>query len=310
MNSLFKKRILFLLLVLTSIGSLSVTAQVRNQLYLYYIEDYKAIAMEQQQKYKIPASITLAQGLLESGAGNGQLARKSNNHFGIKCHDWRGPAVYHDDDEAGECFRKYSHARESYEDHSIFLSGRSRYAVLFELEITDYKGWARGLQRCGYATDKAYGSKLIKLIEDYELDQYDRMAVSRKTVKKKVIKLNSRLPEGYMPHPVYKANGLIYVEVRAGDLLSYIATEFGFKAVGLADYNEIPVNHQLTEGDIIYLEKKNKKTKSQYLTHTVKDGDSMYSISQRYGIRIKNLYKMNKKSSDYVAKPGDVLKLK
>ncbi len=310
MNTFSKKCIAFAFLFLISAGYFSSTAQVRNQLYLYYIEDYKNIAIEQQKKYKIPASITLAQGLLESGAGKGQLARKSNNHFGIKCHDWRGPAVYHDDDEAGECFRKYKHAKESYEDHSIFLTGRSRYATLFQLKTTDYKGWARGLQRCGYATDKAYASKLIKIIEDYELHQYDKMAANHKTAKKTEIKRNKKLPADYTPHQVYKANGLIYVIVRPGDLLSYIAAEFGFKTVGLADYNEIPVNYQLTEGDIIYLEKKNKKAQKQYQTHIVKSGESMYSISQRYGIRIKNLYKMNKKSPDYTAEPGDVLKLR
>lgn len=311
MNRYVSKAVYLLFLSLVFVGySSSVSAQVRNQLYLYYIEDYKDIAMEQQQKYKIPASITLAQGLLESGAGKGQLARKSNNHFGIKCHDWKGPAVYHDDDEEGECFRKYRHAEESYEDHSKFLTGRSRYASLFELRITDYKGWARGLQRCGYATDKAYASKLIKIIEDYDLDQYDKMAGKHKTSKKSTVVRNKNLPEDYTPHQVYKANGLIYVIVREGDLLSYIAAEFGFKTVGLADYNEIPVNYQLTEGDIIYLEKKNRKAQKPYQTHVVKGGESMYSISQRYGIRLKNLYKMNDKSSDYVATPGDVLKLR
>ena len=140
-------------------------AQRRNSSYVIYIEQYKHLAVKHMKKYKIPASITMAQGLLESGAGNSTLARKSNNHFGIKCHtDWKGGRVYHDDDYRDECFRKYRHVEESYEDHSKFIALRSRYAVLFDLHVRDYKGWARGLQKCGYATDKAYANKLIKLI--------------------------------------------------------------------------------------------------------------------------------------------------
>ena len=139
------------------------------------------MAVEQMKQYRIPASITLAQGLLESGAGRSELARKSNNHFGIKCHsDWRGGRVYHDDDLRGECFRKYKNAEQSYEDHAKFLTERPRYASLFKLKVTDYKGWAKGLQRCGYATDRAYANRLIKLIEDYDLYRYDRLQAGKK----------------------------------------------------------------------------------------------------------------------------------
>ncbi|GAA4314302.1 glucosaminidase domain-containing protein [Pontixanthobacter gangjinensis] len=138
-----------------------------------YIRDYAPIAQEEMRLYKIPASITLAQGILESGAGNGDLTRRANNHFGIKCHDWEGERVYHDDDRRGECFRKYKHAKYSYRDHSLFLSGRGRYAELFELDADDYKGWAKGLRKAGYATDRRYPDKLIDLIERYELYKYD-----------------------------------------------------------------------------------------------------------------------------------------
>ncbi|CAL65227.1 glucosaminidase domain-containing protein [Christiangramia forsetii] len=138
-----------------------------------YIRDYASIAQEEMKLYKIPASITLAQGILESGAGNGELTRRANNHFGIKCHDWKGEKVYHDDDRRGECFRKYKHAKYSYRDHSLFLSGRGRYSELFELDADDYKGWAKGLRKAGYATDRRYPDKLIDLIERYELYQYD-----------------------------------------------------------------------------------------------------------------------------------------
>jgi len=138
-----------------------------------YIRDYASIAQEEMKLYKIPASITLAQGILESGAGNGDLTRRANNHFGIKCHDWNGEKVYHDDDRRGECFRKYEHAKYSYRDHSLFLSGRGRYSELFELDPDDYEGWAKGLRKAGYATDRKYPDKLIDLIERYELYKYD-----------------------------------------------------------------------------------------------------------------------------------------
>lgn len=144
-----------------------------------YIEEFAPIAQEEMRLYKIPASITLAQGILESGAGKGELTRRANNHFGIKCHDWDGEKVYHDDDERGECFRKYKHARYSYRDHSLFLTGRGRYASLFELASDDYRGWAKGLRKAGYATDRRYPDKLIDLIERFKLYRYDSEILER-----------------------------------------------------------------------------------------------------------------------------------
>jgi len=140
--------------------------------YLAYIEQYKAIAMEQEKEYGIPAAITLAQGLLEASAGKSELATEANNHFGIKCtSDWRWETYHHDDDEKAECFRKYYHAEDSFIDHSLFLKNRKRYASLFELDATDYMAWAKGLSQCGYATDPKYPQKLIDLIERYQLNQ-------------------------------------------------------------------------------------------------------------------------------------------
>jgi len=138
-----------------------------------YIDEFAHIAIEEMQLYKIPASITLAQGILESGAGRGTLSQRANNHFGIKCHDWDGDKVYHDDDKSQECFRKYNDPKFSYRDHSLFLSTRRRYADLFELDIEYYEGWAKGLRSAGYATDRMYPKKLIDLIERYNLDKYD-----------------------------------------------------------------------------------------------------------------------------------------
>ena len=145
-----------------------------------YIEMYKEIAIAEMKKSGIPASITLAQGILESGSGKGRLAVKANNHFGIKCHNWKGPRIYHDDDEAQECFRKYTNAAHSFRDHSEFLTQRKRYAKLFTLKSGDYKGWAKELRRAGYATDKKYPQKLISLIERYELNQYDDVIPEKK----------------------------------------------------------------------------------------------------------------------------------
>ncbi len=144
-----------------------------------YIASFSAIAMEEMRKYKIPASITLAQGILESGSAKGRLAVEANNHFGIKCHEWNGDKIYHDDDASQECFRKYEHAEQSYEDHSKFLTGRSRYAGLFQLEEDDYRAWAKGLRAAGYATDRKYPEKLIGLIERFQLYKYDEMVLER-----------------------------------------------------------------------------------------------------------------------------------
>jgi len=146
----------------------------------HYVSVYKDIAMDEMRIYKIPASITLAQGILESGSGKGRLAVKANNHFGIKCHKWEGDKIYHDDDERQECFRKYKSAETSFRDHSEFLANRKRYANLFKLKISDYKGWAKGLRKAGYATDKRYPEKLISIIERYELFQYDKKVLGKK----------------------------------------------------------------------------------------------------------------------------------
>ncbi|NYI48612.1 glucosaminidase domain-containing protein [Macellibacteroides fermentans] len=298
-------RILPLLLIFIGIGSVQSYAQRKNSSYEAYISKYSNLAIEHQKKYKIPASITLSQGLLESGAGQSSLARQSNNHFGIKCHsDWRGGRVYHDDDLRGECFRKYDQVEDSYTDHSKFLAFRPRYAVLFDLDITDYKGWAKGLQQCGYATDKAYANKLIKVIEDYELYRYDTHKGSRTS------KVTSKEQFPVEKMTIYKTHGLIYVIARAGDSFESIAQNLGFKEKELRKYNEVPEGFPLQAGDLVYLEKKKKKADKPYYDHVVQVGESMHSISQQYGIRLKSLYKLNKKEMEYVPEEGDVLKLR
>ena len=292
-----KKLKLFLILI---ICCLTLQAQTRNKQYEAYIKKYRELAVEEMKKYHIPASITLAQGLLESGAGQSALARKSNNHFGIKCgSDWYGKTVSHDDDARGECFRAYKHPKDSYEDHSKFLAGRPRYASLFNLNITDYKGWARGLKKAGYATNPRYADQLIGIIELYELYKYD---------DKNYLKWIKKNPN---PHQTYIANDLLYIVVRAGDSWKSISQEFDISQKKLRKYNDLYKGYALQVGDILYLEKKNKKAGKEHIVHVLRAGESMYSISQKYGIRLKNLYKLNKMDEDDPApKIGTILRLR
>ena len=287
------RRLLCALLTLSM--SLSLLAQSDD--YIAYIDRYKELAIEQMRKYHIPASITLAQGLLESGAGKSELARKSNNHFGIKCHDWSGRRTHHDDDEKGECFRVYKSVRDSYEDHSIFLATGSRYAFLFKYAQTDYKNWARGLKRAGYATSPTYAEKLIELIERYDLDRFDR---------------GQRGKSRYLgPHTPYLANDLVYIIARQGDTMQSIADEFGIPKRKLIQYNDRYKGYVPVKGDIIYLARKHRKAQKPHVQHTVGDGESMHMISQKYGVRLDRLYRMNDATPDtYSPMTGDVIRLR
>lgn len=297
-------RIFCLLFFITTFAEAATQRKVPS--YEKYIKTYSDLAVQHQKKYKIPASITLAQGLLESGAGQSDLARRSNNHFGIKCHsDWRGGRVYHDDDLRGECFRKYKHVEESYDDHSRFLAERSRYASLFKLNIKDYKGWAKGLQKCGYATDRAYANKLIKVIEDYELYRYDSAKGGKAASNK-----STQPSRQTVRYTIYKTNGLLYVYAKSNDSFDQIAGSLGFRVKDIKKYNEVPEDFPLQKNDIVYLEKKKKKADKPNYDHVVQIGESMHSISQKYGIQIKSLYKINKKDKDYIPEEGDVLKLR
>ena len=290
----------YLISLLTIFVCLVLQAQTRNKQYESYIKQYRDLAVKEMKKYRIPASITLAQGLLESGAGQSTLARKSNNHFGIKCgSDWRGKTVSHDDDARGECFRAYKHPKQSYEDHSKFLANRPRYASLFKLDITDYKGWARGLKKAGYATNPRYAEQLIGIIELYDLHKYD---------KKGGLKWMKENPN---PHQTYIANGLVYIVVRAGDSWKSISKELDISQKKLRKYNDLYKGYALQVGDILYLEKKNRKAGKEHIVHVLRAGESMYSISQKYGIRLKNLYKLNKMDEDDPApEVGTILRLR
>lgn len=289
-----------------------VLAQMKwNQRYQTYINQYRDLAIEQMLKFKIPASITLAQGLLESGAGYSELATKGNNHFGIKCHGWTGRKTYHDDDEAQECFRAYNNVYESYEDHSLLLSRQPRYRSLFSLDGDDYKGWAHGLKKCGYATSPTYAQKLIGIIELYKLQQYDKAKKYDHFMESRTYK-DSPSAKGGILHPIHRYNKNYYIVVKQGDTFRSLGKELGLSYRKIAKYNERNKRDKLVVGETIYLKKKQKKADKTYKNrpHTVKPGESMYSIAQYYGMRVKSLYKKNGLSPDYVPKVGDKLRVR
>ena len=301
------KRYLFLLLTLffTLLGSYAQQA-VWNQRFQDYFDTYKDVAIEQMLKYRIPASITLAQGVLESGAGRSELTRKANNHFGIKCHGWTGRKSYHDDDELGECFRAYNSAYESYQDHSVFLTSSKRYSSLFSLKLTDYKGWARGLKACGYATSPTYATRLIEIIELYKLYRYDKEHHVDK------YQLEQVRHQGGVLRQVHEFNNNYYVVAHKGDTFRSIAADVDVSYRKLAKFNERDKNDVLEEGEMVWLQKKRRKAPKEYkgLIHLVENGESMYSISQKYGIRLKNLYKINHLDPDFTIRVGYQLRLR
>lgn len=292
-----------------------------------YIKKYKATAVKKMKEHGIPASITLAQGILESGSGKSSLAVKANNHFGIKCHKgWAGKTYIMDDDEKNECFRKYKSADQSFEDHSQFLTTRDRYAFLFEYKVTDYKKWARGLKKAGYATNPKYAQMLIKVIEDNNLDRFDKVKNYRKFIKDEPLiaatKSKSKYPEFLDEiaedfHPVsisstnrviYETNGIQYVLALQQDSWKVIAEEFDFYTKQLLDFNSANRRTVLNPGDRVYIEKKNKKARVLY--HIVVQGESLQSISQKYAVRTKNIRKRNKikRNEDLIA--GQRLRLR
>ena len=290
-------------------AALAATTNIKwNAAYQQYIDQYKDIAIEQMLKYDVPASITLAQGILESGAGRSQLTRRSNNHFGIKCHGWKGKTTYHDDDRKGECFRAYDSAYDSFEDHSRFLREGRRYQDLFRLKRTDFKGWAKGLKKAGYATDPNYPSLLINIIQLYRLYQYDDARAYDKFIAK-----HTRKDFKGERHVMHKFNDNYYVVVREGDSLADIADETGISIRKLVKYNEmLPDDMAVSVGDVVYLKKKQKRAPKDYKgrSHYVRQGDTMHSIAQRYGMRIKTLYKLNHLKADYQLRVGDELKVR
>jgi LysM repeat protein len=247
-----------------------------------YIDTFKNIAMREMLEYKIPASITLAQGLLESGSGNSRLAKQGNNHFGIKCKkDWTGCTILEDDDALQECFRCYAKAEDSYKDHSRFLKENKRYAALFLMDISDYKSWAKGLLAAGYATNQKYADLLISTIERNKLMQYDSMVISGYNPYNTQIPANIDIVYNKVPSTVVQQN----------ETIDKIANVNNKTINKLIKYNDLNFHSNIEPGDVLYL--KPKKRKASVSNHEVKEGETMWEISQKYAIRMSSLYKKN-----------------
>lgn len=283
-----------------------------------YIEKYKDAAIHAMKTHGIPASITLAQGCLESADGNSDLAVRANNHFGIKCHnDWKGPTYYKKGDDIGKsCYRKYRNASESFKDHSDFLRYGQRYAFLFDLEITDYKGWSHGLKKAGYATDPKYAQKLIKIIEDYQLYRFDREMYAKAEKKpdllppspsqlQQVMELNpaknSLLYKYSRNRTIYVRNGVPFILTSDLDTYESIAEEYNLFTGELLRFNDLKKSRDLAPGTVVYLQRKKGKARKHLEIHIAVEGDTYYDISQKYGVRMKKLFKYN----DY--RNGDIL---
>jgi LysM repeat protein len=299
-----------------------------------YIDMWKEEAVYQMAAHGIPASITLAQGILESRDGNSRLAVEGNNHFGIKCHsDWEGKRIYEDDDKRNECFRHYRNARESFDDHSEFLK-KPRYAQLFELDITDYKGWARGLKECGYATSPEYAKSLIRIIEENDLQQYDeqglqyaqrnevpdrregspkaRVAVTPEKKKPKRVTASteerSEITLNGKHEVLVSDNNIKYVIARDGDTRESIAREIDMNVHILNRFNDFNSGTELKPGDVVYLQPKRMRASNpEYISV---EGDTWFSISHKHGIKLKQLCKLNGAAPDKPIEPGTRVTMK
>jgi LysM repeat protein len=289
-----------------------------------YINMYKDIAVSEMRRTGIPASITLAQGIIESDCGHSSIAREANNHFGIKCHDdWRGASIRYNDDRKNECFRKYGRAEDSFYDHSDFLRSASRYSFLFDIDPLDYKGWARGLKRAGYATNSDYANMLIKEIEENNLWQFDRgyksaslpvqtavlgndtSSVRNLNISARPVTVLSKTAVPARAPRLLENNRIQYIVIRDGDTKEKIETEFQLLRWELARYNDLKGDFTLYPGQILYLQPKREQAEPGKDYHTSSQGDTMYLISQQYGIKLKSLYQMNRMAEGAEPEAGE-----
>jgi len=289
-----------------------------------YIKRYKKVAVEEMNIYGIPASITLAQGCLESNFGNSTLAVKANNHFGIKCHSsWTGKKIYQDDNKKHECFRHYKSAWESFRDHSKFLKSQSRYAFLFDYKITDYKKWAYGLKKAGYATSPTYPQRLITIIEKYNLSQYDSgykqqdlLAENQKPKhekhpkRRKTVSYDDNFSFNPFGREIKTNNRVKYLIAGKNDSYYKIAEEMEMMKWEIFKYNDLQKDAAITPGQVIYLQPKRGKAVRGQEKYTVKKDDTLYSISQKFAVKLKSLRKKNNLSETDTVKAGDVLWLR
>lgn len=308
-----------------------------------YIRRYKDLAVSEMIRTGVPASITLAQGMVESDYGRSTLARTSNNHFGIKCHDdWKGPHVRYHDDRRNECFRKYSRPEDSFIDHSDFLRYRTRYSDLFSIPVTDYKGWARGLKKAGYATNPDYANMLIRKIEEHDLQYFDRLYASSPvkpgsqsvmpldnepvisvTNSEPAINSSDKAPET-APAPtindnftvqiqtrrIMENNRLQYIVVQDGETVEMIEKEYNVFRWELQRFNDLPDDFTLVPGQLLYLLPKRDRADKGKEKHTVQEGESLHSISQKYGVKLKKLYEYNDMAEGEEPAGGMIIRLR
>ena len=301
-----------------------------------YIDRYKTIAIDHMERYGIPASITMAQGLLESDCGNSTLAQQSNNHFGIKCkNNWTGAKVYHDDDAKGECFRSYPSVEESYRDHAEFLDNSPRYDSLFTYSSTDYKSWARGLKAAGYATAPDYAQRLIRIIEENELYLLDRpdgsdLYASRHEsavpddglLSEATVRPADRTAEidpdhynvtinAFQGYNVYQANDVHYIVAREGDTFESIGKDFRISAGNLRKFNDLKGKKSQPEaGKPVFIARKQTRWSGAERVHRCRGGETLYALSQQYGVRLKSLEKLNKPLAGATLGAGTEVRLK
>lgn len=305
------------------VSCLAMKTQAQNMTIDQYVATYRQIAIAEMQRTGIPASITLAQGILETENGNSDLVRKSNNHFGIKCKSsWTGPSVTHDDDARGECFRKYNTAEESYRDHSDFLKNSDRYALLFKLDPLNYKDWAYGLRRAGYATNPKYAQILIGYIEQYHLQDYTLIAMGKlkptddgvyaANTNTAPVKVNTAVyvapPAPQYPQGQFMINETKVVFAKQGTSLLAMAEQYHISLSYLVDFNDLENDNELMKDQLIYLQRKRKTGGSA--KHTVAPGESLYDIAQAEGIRLSSLLEYNLLTEEMQPAIGEQLMLK
>ena len=319
---------LLALLLLNFVASAAVPRQTREE----YIERYKAIAVAHMERYGIPASITMAQGILESDSGNSRLSKESNNHFGIKCKKtWKGDRVYHDDDAKGECFRAYPSVEASYIDHAEFLDSSPRYDSLFAYPATDYRSWARGLKAAGYATAPDYAERLVKIIESYRLHLLDQEDGAKIYTSRKSAEVNTERwfagqstatgeelvnPDAFRVtinshrgYNIYRTNHTCYVVAKEGDTYASLGTTFHISERMLRKFNDVARQNSLAKGDIVYIERKKTRWEGNAMWHTVRREETLHSLAQSYGIREQSLAKLNSlRSGEFTH--GQVIKLR
>lgn len=317
-------------------------AQYNEQDIRDYIEQYADVAVKKMHEYKIPASITVAQGIFESACGKSRLAVEGNNHFGIKCHnEWTGDTILIDDDELQECFRRYASVEDSYNDHSLFLTTRKRYANLFQLDIMDYKAWARTLKQDGYATNPQYADRLISLIERFDMAKLDTLyqktygtsprweaetkpvadntkpvggnkpSGTSKPGKKVFTAIGSEYPSDQSPftyRKVFKNNNTYFVIAEKGDTYEKIAQDILVMSDNLRKFNDAGPNEEPVENEIVYVEAKARGNAMR--VHTVQEGETLRYISQRYGVQLKFIYKYNMLEENAIIHPGDQILLR